>query len=74
MPVNTHLRLLVKDPNDEDDPGNEVYQAIDVKTVPREFEIVQYAGNKYRIIEGGVLWNFTEDGMYATLVAEAIDL
>ena len=66
------MRFMVRDPEDVLAPGVELKEYGEIAAVPREYEIVRVNGQKYMIVEGGVLWNFVHDGVFITIVLEKV--
>jgi len=67
-----HVRFVVRDPEDLLAPGIELKVYTNVTAVPREYEIIRVNGQKYQIVEGGVLWNFVYEGILTTIVVEKV--
>ena len=65
-----HMQFLVRDPEDILAPGVQLKSYTNVTAVPREYEVVRVNGQKYHVVEGGVLWNFVYDGVKITVVVE----
>lgn len=65
--VGTHLKFMMVE--DEDYPdGVELAVFRDVSTVPRDFDAVLLNTFRYTVMEQGVLWTFTENGAFVTVV------
>lgn len=67
-----HIRFMVRDPDDVLAPGIALKVYTNVTAVPREFEIIRVNGQKYQIVEGGVLWNFVYEGILTTIIVEKV--
>uniref|UniRef100_A0A6M3LUL6 Uncharacterized protein n=1 Tax=viral metagenome TaxID=1070528 RepID=A0A6M3LUL6_9ZZZZ len=66
----THMQFLVRDPEDILAPGIQLKAYTNVVAVPREYEVIRVNGQKYQIVEGGVLWNFVYEGILVTVIVE----